>query len=59
METIGKAGVVRCTEAAGDNKLLELINALLTTTGGGPPSQRPQPMGLPNFPVNRFVARNV
>ena len=41
----------------GEPKLLGVINRLLTTTGCGPEVQRPQPMGVVDFPVNGFVVR--
>jgi hypothetical protein len=47
----GKSGL-------GELKLLELIDELLTTTGSGGGVQRPQPIGLLEIPVNRFVERN-
>ena len=42
----------------GEQKLLEVIDELLTTTGCGCGVRRPQPIGLLEILVNRFVERN-
>ena len=57
VKIIGEKGLSGVEKAAGDRKFLEVINALLTTTGCGSSPQRPQRMGTPMPLVNRLVAK--
>ena len=45
----GRSGVFGAAKPVSEPKLLELIDALLTTTGCGPSPQRPQPIGSAGF----------
>jgi hypothetical protein len=49
------AGCFYAKKPLSEPKLLEVIDALLTTTGCGQTLRRPQPMGIRFFAVNRFV----
>jgi hypothetical protein len=51
----GQTGVFRRKMSLGEQKLLELIYALLTTTGCGQCPEHPQPIELWFSGVNRFV----
>jgi hypothetical protein len=50
-----KPGGFRGSAPTGEQKLLTIANALLTTRGCGRPPNRPQPMGIVKKSVNRFV----
>jgi hypothetical protein len=56
MDLVGESGCFRRHQVHSEPKLLELIDALLTTTGCGRSPQRPQPIDLRVLPVNEFVA---
>ena len=59
IDELGKQYVLTArAKGLSEQKLLELVDALLTTTGCGRNRQRPQPMVSGIFSVNGFVVRN-